>query len=145
MNKDFPTADKYYQQALTLCAEDRLKEPLTERHWLFLECDRARGLAQNNVKDASEALLRASESWKNVSSSDVAEFQSLRANPRNVAEIEYSLAAAKVSIAKANSDDDPVTVEQMIKDQEELKSKNLQLIRDNKASPLKLKEVLFLP
>ena len=145
MNNDFPTADKYYQRALTLCAEDRLKEPLTERHWLFLECDRARGLAQNNVKDASESLFRASESWKRISTSDVAEFQSLRANPRNVAEIEYSLAAAKVAIAKANSDDDPVTVEQMIKDQEELKSKNLQLLRDNKASPLKLKEVMFLP
>jgi len=145
MNKDFSTADKYYQQALTLCAEDRLKEPLTERHWLLLECDRARGLAQTNVKDASEALSRASESWKRVSSSDIAEFQSLLANPRNVAEIEYSLAAAKVAIAMANSDDDPATIEQEIKDQEELKSKNLQLLRDSNASPLKLKEVLFLP
>lgn len=145
MTQDFPKADKYYQQALTWCAEDRAKEPRTERHWLLLECDRARGLAQTNTKEASEALNRAIEAWKKISTSDIPEFQNLRETQRTVAEIEYSLASAKVAIAKASTDTDPAINKQTINEQEEIKASNLQKLKDNNASPFKLREVLFLP
>jgi hypothetical protein len=145
MTKDFPKADKYYQDALKFCEKERSEEPLTERHWLFLECDRARGLAKTKVKEASEAFARASEAWVKISTSDALEFQTLRGNPKTVAEIEYSLAAAKVAIAKANPDTDPAIIEQTIKEQEELKAKKLQTLKDNNASPFTLRELMFLP
>jgi tetratricopeptide (TPR) repeat protein len=145
MTKDFPKADKYYQDALKFCEKERSEEPLTERHWLFLECDRARGLAKTNLKEADEAFARASESWKKISTSNIPEFLSLRNNPKTVAEIEYSLAAAKVAIAKANPDTDPAIIEQTIKEQEELKANKLQLLNDNNASPFTLRELMFLP
>jgi hypothetical protein len=145
MTNDTTKADKYYQDALRFCAQERSKEPLTERHWLFLECDRARGLAKSNLKEASQALARANESWVKISTGDTLEFQTLRGNPKTVAEIEYSLAAAKVAIAQANPDTEPAIIEQTIKEQEELKANKLQLLNDNNASPFTLRELMFLP
>jgi len=141
----FPKADKYYQDALKFCEKERSEEPLTERHWLFLECDRARGLAKTNLKEADEAFARASESWKKISTSNIPEFLSLRNNPKTVAEIEYSLVAAKVAIAQASTDTEPEIIEQTIKEQEELKAKKLQTLKDNNASPFTLRELMFLP
>jgi tetratricopeptide (TPR) repeat protein len=145
MTNDTTKADKYYQDALRFCAQERSKEPLTERHWLFLECDRARGLAKTNLKEADEAFARASESWKKISTSNIPEFLSLRNNPKTVAEIEYSLVAAKVAIAQASTDTEPEIIEQTIKEQEELKAKKLQTLKDNNASPFTLRELMFLP
>ncbi len=145
ITRDFSKAKEYYQDIEKYCKEDRLKDPKTETHWFFIECDRARGLAQSDLQEANEALARANESWKRISTDVALEFQNLRGNPKSLAEIEYSLAAAKVAIAKASPDTDPAIIEQTIKEQEELKAKSLQILKSNYASPFTLLELLFLP
>jgi hypothetical protein len=55
------------------------------------------------------------------------------------------LVAAKIAIAKASTDTEPEILEQTVREQEEIKAKNVQLLKDNNASPFTLREVMFLP
>jgi serine/threonine protein kinase len=128
LNPDLGKADGYYQQALEVSAPDRQKEPLIERHWFFIECDRARGLAQTNVQEARSAITKAESTLNNIS-----------ATPRTMAEFQYCLAAAKAAIAKAENQADSAALH------ESQKAIELQKLKDLKASPFKVLEVQWLP
>lgn len=139
LNKDLGNADRYYQQAMEASGPDREKEPLIQRHWFLIECDRARGLAKTNAQEARSAVTKAESILNNISTAPTDELQAMRANPRTMAELEYSLAAAKAAIAKAENQADTAL------QHESQKATELQKLKDLKASPLKVLEVQWLP
>jgi|GEM_PF-974351 len=139
LNPDLGNADGYYQQALEVSAPDRQKEPLIERHWFFIECDRARGLAQTNTQEAKNAITRAESTLNDIRTNAVQEFEAMQANPITMAEFQYSLADAKAAIAKAENQADSAALH------ESQKALELQKLKDLKASPFKVLEVQWLP
>lgn len=139
LNQDLGNADGYYHQALEVSAPDRQKEPLIERHWFFIECDRARGLAQTNTQEAQNAITRAQATLDDIRTKPVEEFEAMQANPITMAEIQYSLAAAKTAIAKAENQADSAA------QHESQKAIELQKLKDLKASPFKVLELQWLP
>jgi len=140
MTNDFPNADKYYQQALALISKERLTDPLVEATWFYIESDRARGLAVNNPEEARDALKRAGESFHKIQTDPSAEFTAMRGNEMDIAEVVYSFAAAKSAIAKV-----VVEPEELQKQQDQEKLRQLGILQKQGASPLRLRELLFLP
>ena len=140
MTNDFPNADKYYQQAVALISKKRLTDPLVEATWFYIESDRARGLAVNNPEESHNAFKRAGESFNKIQTDPSAEFIAMRGNEIDIAEVVYSFAAAKSAIAKATVDG-----EELQKQQDQEKMRQLGILQKQNAGPLKLRELLFLP
>ena len=139
IQKDFEKAQQYYQQALQISASDRQDEPLIEKDWLLIECDRARGLAQSNIEQARQATSLAETTFKDIKTKPVEELETMRADPMLMAELQYSLAAAKAAVAKAENQPDKA------QQHESEKANEIQKLKDLKVSPFKIAELGFLP
>jgi serine/threonine protein kinase len=140
MNKDYSKADTYYQQAIEKCSQDRPLEVDVEVNFLFIESDRARALAENKLEEAQRSLERAGISLdNNIKNGAGPEFEKIVANESMLAEMEYCLSAARSAIAKASND-----LEELDK-QEKAKTTHLSELKEQNASTLKLRELIFLP
>jgi serine/threonine protein kinase len=140
MVKDYSKADFYYQQAIEICSLYRSIESEFEQNLIFIESDRARGLAETNLAEARRSLERAENSLESIikNGSD-SEVQKIVANASTMAEIRHSFAAAKVIFEKSSGN--PEKLQSL----EETKKEILKELKELNSSPLRIMELNFLP
>jgi hypothetical protein len=139
LTKNFQEADLYYQQAVSLCSQDRLTEPLSEKHWFLIECDRARGGAGSDIQQASVSLGRADDSLKKIKEDPHLDFVSMRENERTITELNFSIISAQAAISRFSKNEDNLQI------QESDKAKHIEKLKNLKAGPYKIRELQLLP
>ena len=139
LTKHFQEADNYYQQAVSLCSQDRLTENLCEKHWFLIECDRARGFAESGIQEARVALGRAGDSLKKIKENPHADFVSMRENERTITELDFSIVSAQAAISRFSKNEDNLQI------QESDKAKYIEKLKNLKAGPYKIRELQLLP
>ena len=139
LTKHFQEADNYYQQAVSLCSQDRLTENLCEKHWFLIECDRARGFAESGIQEARVALGRAGDSLKKIKENPHPDFVSMRENERTITELDFSIVSAQAAISRFSKNEDNLRI------QESDKAKYIEKLKNLKAGPYKIRELQLLP
>jgi serine/threonine protein kinase len=139
LTKNFQEADNYYQQAVSLCSQDRLTENLCEKHWFLIECDRARGFAESGIQEARVALGRAGDSLKKIKENPNPDFVSMRENERTITELDFSIVSAQAAISRFSKNEDNLQI------QESDKAKYIEKLKNLKAGPYKIRELQLLP
>jgi len=139
LTKNFQEADNYYQQAVSLCSQDRLTENLCEKHWFLIECDRARGFAESGIQEARVALGRAGDSLKKIKENPHPDFVSMRENERTITELDFSIVSAQAAISRFSKNEDNLQI------QESDKAKHIEKLKNLKAGPYKIRELQLLP
>ncbi|MFM8571908.1 MAG: hypothetical protein ACKOAU_09955, partial [Pirellula sp.] len=137
LQKDFESANGFYAKAREFFDRNRMN-PYVLHAWLFIESDRARGLAGTDLNKAAASLDEAIRLFQAIQNDPEPGFQPIRA-PRSIAEMECCIAAAKLAIAKAESQNEnlPALVEE--------KNRCVQRLKDTGAGPATIKGLELLP
>jgi serine/threonine-protein kinase len=138
ITKNETKADMYYQRMMDSTSKKTLEFPIVQKYLYFVECDRARGLAEINLEQAKQALEKAKQSLEKIASDS--DLKAILNSKPSKNEIDYYSVAAKTAITRAidgNSSELPSL--------EAEKAELLSRIEESKAGKLKIRELNYLP